>query len=587
MIHTRPSRRLGAACLVGIAGAVVIAAAQRPWRLGELSPGPRARVQKAAAAMLSAASDKSVSRYVALRPEAFGSAPSELRDAVAGGAALTMSGAGPAPIIDAVPKASGVVIGAGTAVAPAEKAGGALSAMPKGGGRGGKQGKVKAGEPDVPGGPEARHKGKKGEADDRGERSSGAKTRGAAAKGVSGAAAGRAAPTRAKSSARTAKSSLQVSGAAASESSDSGAGGRRRSARNSAGAASGGAGAGRVERAGAGPGGRRGRGSSSRGGGGESEASEGGDPFSHGNSKVRLGAASGGNRGGGRKGGGRKGGGRAGGGGGAGAGGDDDEAGGAPAKGGKKGGKGGGRGGGKGGGKGGKAPGKEPSGDARFHPILHKSLGGETVPRPPAKDLPSPDFSGLGKSIPAKGPDGAPISPEPAGYKDIESARPPKLPAGDGAGSFQWQKIGGVAYYCSGAVCGRWSDSHWLWMQNQDGKWWVQSFSPRPDGTMGSDSPAFTSHQGHWWWQDSKGPWYVVHEAEPWSYRYLRRYKQEGLVHPESGVHMVHTPDGRVMVVTPGKGAVVYDGKTGKELERVREEDLPKQRPPDVSLPFN
>jgi hypothetical protein len=124
-------------------------------------------------------------------------------------------------------------------------------------------------------------------------------------------------------------------------------------------------------------------------------------------------------------------------------------------------------------------------------------------------------------------------------------------------------------------------------MQDKDGKRWIQSYSPRPDGKLGSDSPAYQQHQGHWWWQDPEsGSWYVVHDGQPWAHKYINRFKQEGLMNPQTGTQMVHTPDGSVLIVTPGKGADVYDGKSGAFKGHQDESALPPSQPKGPSNPF-
>jgi hypothetical protein len=168
--------------------------------------------------------------------------------------------------------------------------------------------------------------------------------------------------------------------------------------------------------------------------------------------------------------------------------------------------------------------------------------------------------------------DGFPIQPRPSDYDDIEKAAPPdfKTDPGQGAGTSGWKEVDGVPYYCQGNACGRWYNSTWMWMKNQDGQWWMQSdaVSDKATGAIKTDSPAFVWHQQHWWWQEADGPWYVIHQGEPWSYRYIARWNQNGLVNPKTGTQMVYTDDGKVKVATPGKGTIIYDATTGKQLSQ-------------------
>ncbi len=569
---------------MGVTGGVFLALAQNPWEHDELSAGKNARN-----AQTVAVSDAPAAK-APLDPRAFGVEPGALRDAVASGPVLRMDAIGPAPVMDAVPKANGVVIGApaaATAAAAAKTdkaaAAGKVSAMGKNGAKDKKGSKTKGEVADGPGGPSAKHKGGKGDGQEGGGKSRGGSAGRAGKNGASGSASGRAGS---KASLRTnggsSKNRFRVGDAAG----DSPAAGRKGKSRSGGALSRLGRGADSAD--GSGAGGRKGRGGK-RGHGGDSSGSD--DPFASGNSKVKIGKEHGGSSGG--KGGGhKKSGARGGKGGGGSKGGDGDDEDAPKGKGGGKsaksggGHKGGGGHGPKGGGK--DKPAKDPNkGKGAARPILSSELDGEKTPKPPAKVAAPPDFGGLDKNIPAKDDRGASIKPEPAGYQDIEGVKTPKLPP-SGTDKFDWKTIGDTPYYCKGSVCGRWSDAHWVWMQNKDGKWWIQSYSPRPDGSVGTDSPAYEQHQGHWWWQDDKsGSWYVVHDGQPWSHRYLSQFKQDGLVNPQTGTTMVHTPDGNVLVVTPGKGADVYDGKTGAFKEHRDQDQLPPvdQKPPKDPFP--
>ena len=127
----------------------------------------------------------------------------------------------------------------------------------------------------------------------------------------------------------------------------------------------------------------------------------------------------------------------------------------------------------------------------------------------------------------------------------------------EGSAAGEREKISGV----------RRADS-WGWVERSGERVWLW---PSPDG------PALLSHEGHWWWQ-SRGVWFLLHDGEPWGWRYLAEWRREGLVHG-SGTQMIYSDDGaRVGVVTPGEGAVLYDSTTGAELGRWRADELPKPR---------
>ena len=90
--------------------------------------------------------------------------------------------------------------------------------------------------------------------------------------------------------------------------------------------------------------------------------------------------------------------------------------------------------------------------------------------------------------------------------------------------------------------------------------------------------PPLSWHASHWWWQNN-GAWFLIHEGQPWQYRFLDEWQQEGLLHPASNTRMIYSADGsKVALATPGHGARLYDAYTGRELAHWTEERLPKPR---------
>jgi hypothetical protein len=123
-------------------------------------------------------------------------------------------------------------------------------------------------------------------------------------------------------------------------------------------------------------------------------------------------------------------------------------------------------------------------------------------------------------------------------------------------------------------------------MQNQGNRWWMQSAStPKAPGESGDPaSPVLRWHQQHWWWQADDGLWYVAHEGDAWAYRYISRWKQEGLVDTKTGAQMVYSDDGKVTVFTPGQGGTVYAAASGAVVGKVPDDHAGK---PSAPIPPN
>ena len=134
-----------------------------------------------------------------------------------------------------------------------------------------------------------------------------------------------------------------------------------------------------------------------------------------------------------------------------------------------------------------------------------------------------------------------------------------------------------MSWYHDGSVWGREQDGRWTWLQHSEGRWWLW---PSPK------DPVLLWHEDHWWWQ-SRGTWFVLHDGEPWVYRYLNDWQQEGLAH-QDGTRMIFE-GGRVGVIEPGRGARVYAADDGAPLDALEEARLPERNhptaPSSVTLP--
>ena len=94
-------------------------------------------------------------------------------------------------------------------------------------------------------------------------------------------------------------------------------------------------------------------------------------------------------------------------------------------------------------------------------------------------------------------------------------------------------------------------------------------------------------HGSHWWWRSSEA-WFLLHEGEAWGYRYWEQWKEEGLIHPNSGTKMVYSADGsKVALITPGNGAQLFDAETGREIGSWTEQEMPKQPQPKAPAALN
>lgn len=130
-----------------------------------------------------------------------------------------------------------------------------------------------------------------------------------------------------------------------------------------------------------------------------------------------------------------------------------------------------------------------------------------------------------------------------------------------------------------GSARGVTQEERWLWLWRDSARWWAAADAPYA---------SMLRHRGLWW-SKQKGVWFALHEGQLWSWRRFARWDAEGLIRLTDGVEIVYSADfTKVAVITPGKGAVLYDARTGAELGEWLETELPRRRPKapdDLRLP--
>lgn len=207
-------------------------------------------------------------------------------------------------------------------------------------------------------------------------------------------------------------------------------------------------------------------------------------------------------------------------------------------------------------------------------------LGGGAL-RPP-KISKIPDLSSLHDLTPTTLGDGRPIDPVGPKLSEIDklAAPDPEVVAGHRSRSKKphWHVHGRDHYLHRAAAWGRWHDKRWSWYLKKGKRWWISA---------GPKKPPLLLHRGHWWWKQGK-MWFILHDGEPWGFRYFSRWKREGFIHPGTGTQIVYSADGRrVAVITPGKGAALFDAYTGRLIRRFSESEMPKKprpKPPPGSV---
>jgi hypothetical protein len=197
--------------------------------------------------------------------------------------------------------------------------------------------------------------------------------------------------------------------------------------------------------------------------------------------------------------------------------------------------------------------------------LLAKLIGARAL-RPPPAGLEPP--SNMIERRPSSDADGKPLPGEAAGLGALDVTDPASFGRDRRAGA-HWD---GEAWH-DGNVRGVVRDDGWLRLQRDGERWWAFA---------GDEGRAQLRHDGVWWTKE-RGIWFVVHDGQPWAWRSFQDWDAQGLFQPGTGTEMVYSKDfARVAVITPGRGAEVFDAATGRELAAIPEERMPPRRRPRV-----
>lgn len=213
----------------------------------------------------------------------------------------------------------------------------------------------------------------------------------------------------------------------------------------------------------------------------------------------------------------------------------------------------------------------------RFRPLrIDRALGPGAI-RPPGPGVEDPTLAQLAPRQPLAKPDGsrARWSQAPLGW--LERVDPAAAAPACRRRDAHWHEGPGEPVYHAGAGRGLALRDAWLWLSRLERRWWAL-----PDAEL----QPWLRHRERWWMRD-RGVWFVLHEGQPWAWRHFARWGGEGLYHG-SGASLVYSADySRVALLVPGEGATLFDARTGEELARWHEEELPPRwRRPPGSLSF-
>lgn len=200
------------------------------------------------------------------------------------------------------------------------------------------------------------------------------------------------------------------------------------------------------------------------------------------------------------------------------------------------------------------------------HAITNPDLLGTGLLKPPPPDLTAPkELFQLDSAKPLKDSSGAVIPPNGNDLNTIENLEPPANLDKRRGGHWdekQWH---------NGSIIGSVQGGRWYSEFKNDGRWWTY----RPQSQT-----AYVRSQG-FWWTKSNGVWCILHDGTPWAVRHFRDWNANGLVQPDSQIEMVYSRDlTKVAVVTPEKGAEVFDAVSGDWLGHVEESALRRRDHP-------
>ncbi|MHB2025707.1 MAG: hypothetical protein ACYCPQ_03570 [Elusimicrobiota bacterium] len=188
---------------------------------------------------------------------------------------------------------------------------------------------------------------------------------------------------------------------------------------------------------------------------------------------------------------------------------------------------------------------------------LLAGLIGRGALKPPKSSVAAPKSSNpWSQPLPSAIPNGGRIKS--GGLKDaqVEFVEPPDPKTKRRLNQKGWFEDGQTLYYRRQGTWGRLNQGAWSWMRHENGHWWLWSAPSRPPLLW----------EKHHWWIQNAGRWFLVHNGEPWGYRYLNSWGGEGFENAD-GAKIIYSKDGRRIAVSiPKKGAAVFDADTGEEL---------------------
>jgi hypothetical protein len=210
---------------------------------------------------------------------------------------------------------------------------------------------------------------------------------------------------------------------------------------------------------------------------------------------------------------------------------------------------------------------EERGSERRFKPLLMGTALGPKSLRPPANDLQPPTaLLDLPERRPASDPEGKPTPAASASLSAVEALNPSSLSKDRHAGA-HWDED----QWHDGPARGVEAGGAWLWTYRDGSRTWALAGDP-PEPLL--------RHDGAWWLK-SGGMWFVVHDGEPWALRNFSDWGAQGLFHPATGTQIVYSADySRAAVITPGRGAEVFDARTGALIGTIPEDRMPATRRP-------
>lgn len=186
--------------------------------------------------------------------------------------------------------------------------------------------------------------------------------------------------------------------------------------------------------------------------------------------------------------------------------------------------------------------------------------------KPPQGRLNPPDFRRLAAGLPPVLPDGTPLPLSAPEAGEVERLKPPGTSPNyrdwisrESRGlEPHWHSSGQVRYLHEGPLWAAPLDGRWAAMEESGRRWWALAAGDQP----------LVWHEDHWWWKLGD-TWFLLHQGQPWAYRWFGDWERAGLANLETGTRIVYSSDGlKAAVATPGEGVAVFDLRTGEEIGR-------------------